>query len=80
MMASSAALLAVRAVHSDLQTPVADFLTVVQAGLTGAPRHATCSLHQRTVPFMLKYGNYLCLQVETHVVDLQLGSRSITTL
>ena len=78
-MASSAALLAVRAVHSDLQTPVADILTVVQAGLTGAPRHAPCSLHQRIVPFLLEHRNFLCLQIETHVVHLQLGSRSITT-
>lgn len=36
MMASASALLAVRAVHADLQTPVADILTVLQAGLTGA--------------------------------------------
>ena len=37
MMASAGALLAVRAVHADLQTPVADILTVMQAGLTGGP-------------------------------------------
>ena len=35
MMASASALLAVRAAHADLQTPVADILTVLQAGLTG---------------------------------------------
>ncbi len=35
MMVSASALLAVRAAHADLQTPVADILTVLQAGLTG---------------------------------------------
>lgn len=58
-MASSAALLAVRAVHSDLQTPVADILTVVQAGLTGAPRHAPCSLHHCS--FLAGTWNFLVL-------------------
>ena len=60
-MASSAALLAVRAVHSDLQTPVADFLTVVQAGLTGAPRHVPCSLHLRIDPFLLEHSKFFVL-------------------
>ena len=35
MMASAGALLAVRAVHADLLTPVGAIWTVLQAGLTG---------------------------------------------
>ena len=44
MMASASALLAVRAAHADLQTPVADILTVLQAGLTGIISYSPCRL------------------------------------
>jgi hypothetical protein len=84
MVASSAALLAVRAVHSDLQTPVADILTVVQAGLTGAPCHAFLQPAPLHCSCIAVTQNYSLLtdgwDMVRHVVDLQLGSRSIPTL
>ena len=44
MMASAGALLAVRAVHADLLTPVGGILTVLQAGLTGITCAAAAAL------------------------------------
>ena len=35
MLASACLMLGARAVHADIQTPVADILTILQTGLTG---------------------------------------------